>query len=449
MTEVPAQFDRHAEESVLGAMMRDVDVVWEVITQVTPADFYEPAHEQVALAIVALANASRPVDPIAVCDELSRRGEMKGVIDEAFVWGLTDAAPTTSNAGYWANIVQQKAVLRRLSQAAVKIGNMATGEGASVAEIVEQARQEVDRVSTATATTVRAVGDTFDEFVSGLEEKPRFVPSPWWELNELIGGFRSGSLIIIGARPAQGKSLVGLNIAMRLAQAGPVAYSSLEMGRDEITARMVAQTQQVHLSQLMNHNLSPDSWQRVAMAREALRGTPLFVSTSDQAATLAEVRSFARSIGRKAAKDRPMAGMVVDYLQLLSSGQREESRQLEVANFSRSLKLFAQDQKMPVVALSQLNRRVAKSAGRTDRPSADRPTMADLRESGAIEQDADMILLLHHDEKHKPNELEVIVEKHRHGRTGSVTLRWEGQFSRALSYEQMPPDLFGQPGFRN
>lgn len=436
MSEVPVAFDREAERSVLGGMMLSPDAVWDAAENCSPVDFYEPKHATIAETIIGLANQGKPTDPISVNDELLRLGELRGVLDPSYVHELTTSTLTAANVAHWAHIVREKAVLRRLGAAGARISELASGESGGALELVEKARIEVDGIDSATKTTLKPIGSGFASFVDALAEKPRYTPSPWWDLNSLIGGFRAGGMYIVGARPAQGKSIVGLNAAMRLAEAGPVAYCSLEMSREDITARMVAQLGDVHLSPLMNHNLAEDSWRKVAAVRAEIEKTPLFVSTGDEVSTLAQVRAFARSVARRSRKGPPMAGLVVDYLQLMSSGKREESRQVEVAGFSRSLKLLAGDLGIPVIALSQLNRQTERG-GRSRKP-----TMADLRESGAIEQDADLVLLLNHDEKNRPGDLDVIVAKNRHGKTGEVTLSWEGQFSRVRSRAWSPTRLF-------
>lgn len=431
-------YDREAEQSVLGGMMLSAKAVWDVADQIQPTDFHDPRHEAIATAVFELANNSNPTDAIAVCDVLERNGDLNGSLDRGYVFGLVSSTPVGANAGYWAGIVREKALLRRLVEASSSIAHMATsGEGTAV-DMVEQARAEIDAVSEGSSASLSQIGASFASFVNGLEEKPRYIPSPWWDINSLIGGFRAGGLYIIGARPAQGKSIVGLNAAMRLARTGPVAYCSLEMSKDDITARMVAQLGQVHLQQLMTHDLSRQSWQQVAIARPQIEQVPLFVATSDEVSTITQVRAFARSVSRKSSREMPMAGLVVDYLQLMSSGKREESRQVEVAGFSRSLKMLAQDLGIPVIALSQLNRQVEKGG------KARKPTMADLRESGSIEQDADVVMLLNHDERQRPNDLDVIVAKNRHGKTGEVTLSWEGHFSRVLSRDWSPTALLGE-----
>ena len=434
MTEVLVPYDLDAERSVLGAVMLSADVLDEVLGIVQPADFYEAKHATIFNAIRHLVEESAPTDVVAVGDELARSGELRGTLDASYLHDLTSWVPTAANGAYYAGIVQDHAVRRRLLEAATSIAEIAATGGANAADAVEIARERVDSVSATGAPTVTRFGEYFDYFVDGLQHKPRHVPTPWQDINTHISGLRAGGLYVVGARPAQGKSIVGLQLANRLAHEGPVAYISLEMSRDDIMARQIAQHAQVSLQAIVNHDIAPSAWQKIAMVRGDIERMPLHVSTSDEVSTITQVRAFARSVARRAPKGQRLAGIVVDYLQLMTSGERVESRQVEVAGFSRSLKLLAQSLGCPVIALSQLNR------GSTSRRS-NRPTLADLRESGAIEQDADVVMLLHRDEKNAPNRLEIDIAKNRQGTNGRVNLAWEGTFARVIQRAWTPSSL--------
>lgn len=434
MTEVLVPYDTEAERSVLGAIMMSPAALDDVLEVLEPGDMYDVQHETVYAAVRRLHEHSRPTDVIAVGDELGRAGELRGVLDVSYLHTLTSAVPTAANAAYYAAIVHEHAVRRRLLTAGSSIVELAGQKGVNPADAVEIARERVDAVAAAGRMSVRVFGESaFDSFVSGLDEKPKYVPTPWWDINKLLGGYRAGGLYTVGARPGQGKSIIGLQSALRLAKEGPVAFISLEMSRDDLMARLIAQMAQVSLHALVNHEVSREGWQRIAMVRSEIQRLPLYVSTSDEVSTITQVRAFARSVARKGTKDKPLAGVVVDYLQLLTSSERVESRQVEVSGFSRSLKLMAQSLGVPVIALSQLNR------GSQNRRSP-RPTLADLRESGAIEQDSDCVLLLHRDEKNAPNRLDVDVAKNRQGENGRVSLAWEGTFSRVMSQAKWTPE---------
>jgi replicative DNA helicase len=442
VTDTLVPYDREAERSMLGAAMLSASVLEEVLSVVEPTDLYDPKHETILGSIRRLHDRGAPTDVVAVGDDLAAAGEFKGgTLDAAYLHELTSAVPTAANGAYYARIVHEHAIRRRLLDVGTSIVQLASNTGIHALEAVEMSRERVDGVGANTAPTVEQFGTAaFDAFVHGLEEKPRYVPTPWWDINNHLGGLRAGGLYVVGARPGQGKSIVGLQAALRLAKEGPVAFCSLEMSRDDLMARLVAQLAQVSLHSLVNHEVSKAGWQNIAMVRSQIQQLPLYVSTSDEVSTITEVRAFARSVARRAPKGQRLAGVVVDYLQLLTSGERVESRQVEVAGFSRSLKLLAQSLGVPVIALSQLNR------GSTTRRS-NRPTLADLRESGAIEQDADSVLLLHRDEKNAPNILEVEIAKNRQGQNGRVRLQWEGTFSRVVSRAWSPSFLIEEvPG---
>lgn len=435
MTEVTVPYDLDAERSVLGAAMLSADVLDDVLAIVEPGDLYDQRHETVFAAVRRLNDAGAPTDVVAVVDDLVSEGQLIGALDAAYVHSLTSAVPTAANGGYYAQIVHEHAIRRRLLDVGTSIAQIAGNTGVDAMEAVEIARQRVDGVGANTAPAIESFGGwAFDQFVDGLGEKPKHIPTPWWDINNHLSGLRAGGLYVVGARPGQGKSIVGLQMALRLAKEGPVAFCSLEMSRNDLMARLVSQLAQVSLHSLVNHEVTQSGWQNIAMVRSQIQQMPLYVSTSDEVSTITQVRAFARSVARRAPKGQRISGLVVDYLQLLTSGERVESRQIEVAGFSRSLKLLAQSLGIPVIALSQLNR------GSTTRRS-NRPTLADLRESGAIEQDADAVLLLHRDEKNSPNRLDVDIAKNRQGQQGRVSLQWEGTFSRVVSRAWTPSAL--------
>ncbi|WP_058623190.1 replicative DNA helicase [Microbacterium testaceum] len=439
MSDVMVPYDVAAERAVLGSAMLSTAVLDDVLSVVEPGDMYDPKHETVFASIRRLHEVGAPTDVVAVVDDLLRSEEVRGTLDVGYVHELTSAVATPASGAYYGDIVHQHAIRRRLLEVGMNIAQLASNTGISALEAVEMSREKVDGIGANASVDVRQFGEYLSSYVDGLEEKPKYVPTPWWEINNHLGGLRAGGLYVVGARPGQGKSILGLQMALRLAKEGPVAFCSLEMSRDDIMSRWVSQLAQVSLHSLVNHEVSKASWQNLAMVRSQIAETPLFVSTSDEVATITQVRAFARSVARRAPKGQRLAGVVVDYLQLLTSGERVESRQIEVAGFSRSLKLLAQLLGVPVIALSQLNR------GSTTRKS-NRPTLADLRESGAIEQDADAVILLHRDEENAPSRLDVDIAKNRQGQNGRVSLTWEGTFSRVVSRQWSPSTLVDDNG---
>lgn len=410
------QQDVGAEQAVLGSMMMTKTALWESLEGLLPSDFYLPKHEVIARTCATLAHANEPVDVITVGDALLKSGDMEKAGGIAYLHTLSDNVLTPANAGYYVDIVKRKAVRRRLMEAGIRITGMGTAAEGDVFGLVDAARAELEVVTSSARVEVHPVGDTVDALIDQLDKAPEYTPTPWPTLDKLIGGLAPGSLVVVGARPGEGKTIVGLQCAARLAQEGLVAFISLEMSEGELQMRLIAQYGEVHMQSLRNRQLNDEQWKRVGIARDRFQKAPIYIF--DSGTTLTQIRSFVRSVARKGR----LSGVVVDYLQLIE-GSGKENRQQEVAEFSRGLKQLARNLGVPVMALSQLNR---TPEGRTSRS----PKLSDLRESGAIEQDADVVLLLSYDRAKKPNEIEVTVAKNRHGEMGQVQLEWQGQFAR-------------------
>lgn len=425
-------YDELAEQSAVGGMLLDPAVIDDVMEELSPSDFWLPKHEVIARAIVTLHARNRPTDVIAVADELARTGEIRNAGHAEYLHHLTSVPPTAANAGFYAAIVHRKAVLRRLAAAGKRIAAMGEASEGDVDEQIENARKELDAVPSGRRTTIRSVGDTIPEVIDSLSEKPTYMHSPWEALDRLIGGFSRGQLVIVGGRPSDGKSVVLVQIATRLAHEGLVAFSSLEMSEEEITTRLIAQYGPVHMRSLRDRTLKADDWVRIAEARQRIQGAPLFVDATG-AATLAQIRAHARAVARRG----ELSCIAVDYLQLVATeGSTQRSRQQELGTVSRGLKQLAKDMNVVVVAAAQLKR------GNPRVKSL--PTMEDLRESGDLEQDADLVILLHRDREKKAYELQMIVAKYRQGATGRFTLHFQGEFARARDKTFTPTALIDE-----
>lgn len=424
-TQVPHD---EAEKHVLGSLMHTRRAIEEVQPLLDPGDFYAPRHETIYQAITALAGRGEGVDPVTVADQLKRTGDLTDAGGALYLADLYAAPPTTSNVAFYARIVRDQAILRRLHSAGVRIAQLATtGEG-DIDELVEHSRAEVDAVSRATAQT-GWIDQAIDQTIDDLDKPTPVTPTPWKDLNHHIGGWAPGRLYVIGARPAVGKTLIAVNAATHLARSTPVALNTLEMSSKEIHHRILANLSSVNLTRIGEHRLTPDDWDRVSKALPAVH--ELRLSIDDRSAvTVTDIASHARSAARR--YDRPLGMVVVDYLQLMATptSRRHENRQQEVATISRRLKLLAKELHCPVVALSQLNR---ASEGRMDK----KPTMADLRESGALEQDSDVVILLHADED-QPGTILAAVAKNRHGTTGAFELDKYGHYARITDQAWTP-----------
>ncbi|MEU2346973.1 replicative DNA helicase [Streptomyces sp. NPDC013082] len=429
-----------AEMSVLGAMLLGKDAIADILDcPMKPRDYYRPAHETIHEAILALYVKGEPADPITVAAELVERGELTKAGGAPYLHTLVQSVPTAANATYYADIVHERAVLRRLTTAGGRIAQLgAAGEG-GLDEIRSAAEAELlDALKGPEQTSGYApVGADVPNFWDSLETRMRNgagraltgVPTGLEDLDALTGGLQPKQLIVIGARPAMGKSTLALDIARHAAivHGKTAAFFSLEMGRDEINQRLFSAEAGVALHHIRSGTVTPEDLTSLADHTPAIQQAPLFVDDSADLSMM-EIRSRARRIKQTKGLDL----LVIDYLQLMQAGtmRRAESRQQEVSDMSRNLKLLAKELEVPVIALSQLNRGPEQ---RTDK----KPTVADLRESGSIEQDADMVILLHREdayEKFSPRagEADLIVAKHRNGPTSTITVAFQGHYSRFI-----------------
>lgn len=426
MTETPSH-DNVAEQSVLGAMLISRDVISDVTDILDGGDFYRPAHETIYRTILDLNSSGSPVDAITVNDALTQMGEIQRTGGAAYTHELARLVPSASSGAYYAEIVAHAATRRRLTSAGRRIQDLA-GSGGDVDELVEAARREVDQTSRATGSAVLSFGETIDTMLGTLDEEINHHPTPWQAVNDIIGGLRPGALYVVGARPSVGKSVVALNLAQGLARRGSVAFSSLEMSNNDVQIRAVSSDLNLDVSKLIERNLNASDWAKIRDRRASWSDVPLFVDDRS-GVTITDIKRFARSVNRR----KPLAGLIVDYLQLMAQPHGDKRPRHEfVADMSRQLKILAMDMQIPVIALSQLNR---ASESRNDKM----PMLSDLRESGAVEQDADVVLLLHREIMGDlKNDFKVLVAKNRHGATGLAELQFWGQYSKALDYGITP-----------
>ncbi len=425
--------DLAAEQSVLGGMLLSKDAVADVIEVLRGNDFYRPAHETIYEAILDLYGRGEPADAVTVSAELTKRGELGQIGGPAYLHTLISSVPTAANAGYYARIVRERAVLRRLVTAGTRIVQLGYAtDGGDVDEIVNAAQAEVYQVTERRTSEdylplSEIIEGTIDEIEASSHRGDGLtgIPSGFADLDRLTNGFHGGQMIVIAARPAVGKSTLGLDIVRSAAihhKMSSVIFS-LEMGRNEITMRLLSAEARIPLQNMRKGTMREEDWTRLARTMGEVSEAPLFIDDSPNM-SLMEIRAKCRRLKQR----HGLRLVVVDYLQLMSSGKRVESRQQEVSEFSRALKLLAKELEVPVIALSQLNR---GSEQRTDK----KPIMSDLRESGSIEQDADMVILLHREdmyEKESPRagEADFIVAKHRNGPTDTITVAFQGHYSR-------------------
>ncbi len=430
--------DIAAEQSVLGAMMLSKDAIADVVEVIREGDFYRPAHQTVYGTILDLYGRGEPADAVTVAGELTRLGELGRIGGAPYLHTLVSMVPTAANAEYYARIVRERAILRRLVEAGTRIVQMGYAGQGDVDAVVDRAQAEVYEVTErrssedylplrdlmeGTLTEIEAIANRTGDLVG--------VPTGFIELDRLTNGLHPGQLVVLAARPAVGKSTLGLD----LARAASIKHGltscifSLEMSRNEIVMRLLSAEAQVALHHMRSGHMSDPDWNRLAQKMGAVSEAPLFIDDSPNM-TMMEIRAKCRRLKQR----HDLRLVIVDYLQLMSSGKKVESRQQEVADFSRSLKLLAKELEVPVIAISQLNRGPEQ---RQDK----KPMLSDLRESGSIEQDADMVILLHREdayEKESPRagEADFIVAKHRNGPTQTVTVAFQGHYSRFVDMAQ-------------
>lgn len=404
-----------AERALLGSCLVTAEAIDDATSTISGGDFMDARHEIIFDAAVRLQQRGEHADPITVGDELG--ADLKGVGGIAYLFELVQSVPTAANAGYYADVVRKASLHRRVVQAGHRLAGLE--EGGDPLDVVNAARQELDLLVTGDDVTTHT--DDVYAAMESLENLTPFLPTPWADLTAAIGGWRPGCLYYVGARPGVGKSIVGVQAALDVARRGKVAHiASLEMSKVELYQRMLSAVGSVDQDRMQRRMLSSHDWSRLSEAGAHIANLPLSVDDRGTQRVV-DIRAAARAIART----RDLGLIVVDYMQLMRSGGRVENRQQEVAGFSRELKLLAKELQVPVIALSQLNRASEHRHNRV-------PDMADMRESGALEQDGDGVLLLHRDPDEEPDVLKILVAKNRHGAADrAVSLRWEGAFSRA------------------
>ena len=430
--------DLAAEQSVLGGMLLSKDAIADVVETIKSPDFYKPAHGLIYDAVLDLYARGDPADPITVAAELDRAGTLSRVGGAVYLHTLVAMVPTAANAGYYAQIVAEKAILRRLVDAGTRIVRLGYGAGdgqpgsGEVDEIVDRAEREIYEVTERRTSEdyvvleelLQPTMDEIDAIASngGLSSG---VPTGFIGLDELTNGLHPGQMIIVAARPGVGKSTLALDWARSASVKHHMAsvIFSLEMSRTEITMRLLSAEAEIKLAAMRSGRMGDLEWQKIVRRMGEISDAPLFIDDSPNM-TMMEIRAKARRLKQR----HDLKLIVVDYLQLMTGGKRSESRQQEVSEISRQMKLLAKELEVPVVAISQLNRGPEQ---RTDK----RPMLADLRESGSLEQDADMVILVHRPDAWEADdpragEADLIVAKHRNGPTSTVTVAHQLHYSR-------------------
>jgi replicative DNA helicase len=424
--------DLLAEQSTLGAMLISTDAVAAVFGLINGKDFYAPKHELIFEAIVTLFGQGEPTDVITITDQLLKTDSLTRAGGADYLHTLTSIVPTAANVEYYAEIVQEKAILRRLVEVGTKIAQSGYANIGEVDDLVNQAQTAVYQVTAGVrAQEYAALEESIKAAVDDMEAAEKRdgelvgVPTGFLELDNMTHGLHPGQLVIVAARPAVGKSTLALDFARHAAikKHKAVIFFSLEMSRSEIAMRMLSAETQIPLQNMRKGSMTETDWARIADVRSKISDAPLYIDDSPNL-TMVEIRAKSRRIAERVG----LQMIVIDYLQLLTSGKKVESRQQEVSEFSRALKLLAKELGVPLIAISQLNR---KSEEAKDK----KPDISQLRESGSLEQDADVVILLHRPdmgekEHDRAGEADLILAKQRNGPTGTITVAFQGQYSR-------------------
>jgi replicative DNA helicase len=435
--------DLVAEQGVLGGMLLSKDAIADVVEIIRDRDFYRPAHELIYDAILDLYGRGEPADPVTVAAELTKRGDIARAGGAPYLHTLISSVPTAANAGYYARIVADHAIMRRLVEAGTKIVQLGYSKEGDIDDIVNSAQTEVYAVTEQrTAEDYIQLSELLPQALDEIEAinsgiKGEGVKSGFKDLDTLTNGFHPGNMIVLAARPAVGKSTLGLDIARAasIRDGNTSVIFSLEMSRSEITMRMLSAEARVPLNNIRSGNLTDEEWGRLAKRMGEISNAPLFIDDSPNL-SLMEIRAKARRLKQR----HDLKLIIIDYLQLMTSGKRVENRQQEVSEFSRNLKLLAKELDVPVIAISQLNRGPEQRADK-------KPMLSDLRESGSIEQDADVVILLHREDMYsevRTGEADLMVAKHRNGPTKTIQVAAQLHFSR---FVDMAPSSFSADSF--
>jgi len=417
-----------AEQSVLGSILLDKEAMISVSETLVPEDFYKEAHKVIYESMLKLYNSQSEIDLITLTDELRDQGYLDDIGGIAYITSLSTVVPTTSNIKYYVNIVKEKSISRQLISAANDIINLGYDGSAKVEYVLENAEKKIFDISQERATNdFQPINQVISEALSMLEklyEEKNDVTgltTGFRDLNKKINGLQRSDLLLIAARPAMGKTAFALNLVQNAALKGDasVAVFSLEMSKEQLVQRMIASQSTVELKKIKTGTLADNDWPRITDGMAILSGAKIHIDDTP-GIKISELRSKCRKLKIEKGLDL----VLIDYLQLMEGEGQNESRQQEIAKISRSLKILAKELDCPVVALSQLSRAPEQRADH-------RPMLSDLRESGSIEQDADIVMFLYRDEYYNPdterkNIGEVIVAKNRHGETGTVELVWFG-----------------------
>ena len=431
-------YNLEAEQAVLGSMMLDKEAVYIAMEMLEPEDFYKEAHQLIFSAILSLEAAGQPIDMITLTEELHRQNNIDKIGGVGYIAEVANIVPTAANIRHYAEIVVQKTILRKLIRVSTNIANRCYEDQEDTYELLDDAEKLIleiaeNRNFSGLIPIKQVLGSTLEkiEYLAGNKGNITGVPSCFIDLDNMTSGWQASDLIILAARPAMGKTSFGLNIAQNAAIRGkiPVAIFSLEMSKEQLVQRLMSSEAMIDQHKLRTGRLLDEEWVRLTRAAQPLSTADIYIDDTPAISVL-ELRAKARRL--KAEKGLGL--IIIDYLQLMRVGRRDENRQQEISEISRSLKALARELNVPVIALSQLSRAVEQTQDK-------RPALSHLRESGALEQDADLVMFIYREdyynpESEKPGIAEIIIAKHRNGPTGTVELGFIKEFTKFVNIDK-------------
>ena len=422
-----------AERSALGAVMLNKDVLYDVLEEVTADDFYNESHKEIFSAIWELSKKNSAVDLLTVIEELKKRKGLEVAGGRAYLAQLTADVPSTVNAAEYAKIVAEKAILRRMIKASESITEKGYSYGTNAKDIVEYAEKEIFKIAqNRQKSDYTSINEVLLENLAAIDRATKNkgkllgTPTGFRDLDELLNGLQKSNLIIVAARPSMGKTAFALNIAQQTAvkEGSSVIVFSLEMSKEQLGQRLLASQAKVETTKLQKGNLEKHDWECINVAIEEMSRAKIVIDDTP-GISIMEIKNKCRRLKMSSGLDL----IVIDYLQLMSSSEKSENRQTEISAISRNLKMLAREMDCPVIALSQLSRAVENRPNR-------KPNLSDLRESGAIEQDADVVIFLYRDdyytkeESEKPGICQINIAKNRTGPTKEIELTWVARYTK-------------------
>jgi len=438
-------YDTEAEQALLGAVIEDNDALSEIASILTPTAFYKPSHQHIFRAMLELVDMQQPIDEVILGDQLRTLNQLDEAGGYAYLAELVECVPSAGNIKYYAKIIQEHALLRDLISTTSDIGRKSRDPEQNISDLLSEAENKITEIST--RSTERKYDHIKDILASSFKRLEKIsestdevtgIPTGFVDLDRFTSGLQDSDLIIVAARPSMGKTAFALNIASYVAtraeDKGAILVFSMEMSKEQLAIRMLTSESKVDSKKLRSGNLEQEDWDKLAMATEKLSVVPVFINDSTNLSPY-ELTTIAKQLDKET--ENGVSLVIVDYLQLMKGNRPNMPREQEIAEISRSLKGVAKDLNIPVVALSQLNRALEN---RSDK----HPQLSDLRESGSIEQDADIILFIYRDEIYNDDSpdkgiAEIIISKHRNGPTGVIRLAFIGKYTKFANLSRQEP----------